>query len=120
MKIIQKLIVVISIITILIAVSGCISTNNTNNDSPNTTGTNITSNSTNSTNYISASKAKELAVKYNSQAGADMGSAKLTPETPKLTTYNGIKVWIVPIYNSEAKSALYSIYINAEDGSRVS
>ncbi len=120
MKLIQNLIVFIFIITILIAVSGCVSTDNTKNDSVNATGTNITSNSTNSTNYISASKAKELAVKYNNQAGADLGSAKLTPETPKLTTYHGIKVWVVPIYNSEAKSALYSIYINAIDGSRVS
>jgi len=120
MKIIQKLIVIISIITILIAVSGCVSTNNTKNDSANATGTNITSNSTDSTNYISASEAKELAVKYNNQAGASIGSAKLTPKTPQLSTYNGIKVWIVPIYNSEAKSALYSIYINAKDGSRVS
>jgi len=119
MKIIQKLIVIISMVTILIVVSGCISTNNTN-DSVNTTGTNLTSNNNNSTNYISASQAKELAVKYNNQAGASLGSAKLTPETPKLSTYKGIKVWIVPIYNSEAKSALYSIYINAQDGSRVS
>jgi hypothetical protein len=119
MKIIPKLIIIISIITILIAVSGCIGTKNTN-DSVNTTGTNLTSNSNNSTNNISASQAKELAAKYNNQAGASIGSAKLTPETPKLTTYKGIKVWIVPIYNSEAKSALYSIYINAQDGSRVS
>ncbi|UTB33143.1 MAG: hypothetical protein NKF70_02390 [Methanobacterium sp. ERen5] len=120
MKIIQQWIVVIFIITILIAVSGCIISNTTQNESVNATGTNINSNSNNSTNYISASKAKELAVKYNNQAGASIGSAKLTPETPKLSTYQGIKVWIVPIYNSEAKSALYSIYINAQDGSRVS
>ena len=104
----KNLVVVVCIIGILVAVSGCISTTNTTNNTSNITEKNITSNN-NSTNYISADKAKELALQYTG-----MGVNRGTLGTPTLTTFNGVKVWKFPV-----NDGFYTIYIDAITGTRV-
>jgi cytoskeletal protein RodZ len=90
--------------------------NNSSNNNSNVIKTNSTThkNTTNTTNttYITAAKAKELAGQY-----VGMG---VSLEDPKLTTYNGVKVWKVPVvtYTPE-KSYQDPIYINAQTGKRV-
>jgi len=105
----KKKIGVIGIIILLIAISGCINTTNT---TPNNT-THITENNNttinNTTTYISAGKAKELALQYTG-----MGVNKGTLGTPTLTTFNGIKAWQFPVNNG-----FYNIYINAITGQRI-
>lgn len=118
MKLINKnLIAVICIITILVAVSGCISiSNKTSNNTTNITEKNGIDN--NATTYISKSKAKELALQYSS-FGVNYGKPKLTLGMPIFTTFNGDKVWTVDVSNSETHETLYTIYINATTGERI-
>jgi hypothetical protein len=107
----RNLIAVLSIVAILVAVSGCTSTNNTTNT---TNGNNVVVNNStnnNTTNYISATKAKDLATQYTGM-GVTLG-------TPTLTTLNGIKVWKVPVKTVGTEESVDFIYINAITGKRV-
>ncbi len=119
MKLINKnLVAVICIISILVAVSGCVGTSNkTSNNTTNITEKNGTIGNNTST-YISASKAKELALQY-SNFGVNYGEPKLTLGKPTFTTFNGDKVWTVDVSNSETHETLYTIYINATTGERI-
>lgn len=119
MKLINKnLVTVICIIVILVAVSGCTSTSNrTSNNTTNITEKNNTIDN-NATTYISASKAKELAIQY-SYFGVNYGEPKLTWGMPTFTTFNGDRVWTVDVSNSETHETLYTIYINATTGERI-
>jgi hypothetical protein len=103
----KNLVVVVFIIGILVAVSGCTSTSN--NTTQNITVNNNTSKNT--TTDISALKAKELAAKFTG-IGVTLG-------TPTLTTFKGIKVWKVPVSTSGLNESVDSIYINAATGKRV-
>ncbi len=95
------------IIAILVAVSGCTTTSN---NSTNITEKDNTSDK-NTTTYISSAKAKELAAKYTG-IGVTLG-------TPTLTTFNGDKVWKVPVSTSGMNEPVDAIYINAISGNRV-
>jgi Tfp pilus assembly protein PilV len=107
----KNLIAVVFIIAILVAVSGCTTTsNNTTNNTTNITEKNDTSNK-NTTTEISATKAKEMASKYTG-IGVTLG-------TPTLTTFNGVKVWKIPISTSGTNESVDVIYINAVNGNRV-
>lgn len=100
------------VISILVAVSGCTtSSNNTNNTTNNNSVQNNTTNSNNTTAVISAEKAKELASEFTG-IGVTLG-------TPTLTTFNGVKVWKVPVYTSGTNESVDSIYINEVTGKRV-
>ncbi len=103
----KNLVVMVSIITILVSVCGCTSSNNnvTNNTINNTTN----SSTNNTTTYISAEKAKELAEPYTGK-----GVGKGTLGKPVFTTFNGVKVWKFSVNNG-----YYTIYINAVTGARV-
>jgi maltose-binding protein MalE len=111
----KNLIAVLSIIAILVAVSGCTSTsNNTTNNTTNNNSNNIVVNNStnhNTTNYISAAKAKSLATSYTGM-GVTLG-------TPTLTSLNGVKVWKVPVKTVGTDESVDSIYINAITGKRV-
>lgn len=104
----KNLLTIICIITILISVSGCTTTNTTPNNTSNNTLKNTT-NDNNTATYINPEKAKEIASQYTS-----MGVGKGTLGTPKLTTFNGVKVWQFPVNNG-----FYNIYINAITGQRI-
>lgn len=94
------------------AVSGCTtSSNNTTNNTSNNTIQNNTTNKNNTSTEISAEKAKELAAQFTGM-GVTLG-------TPTLTTFNGVKVWKVPVYTSGTNESVDSIYINAVTGKRV-
>lgn len=110
---IKNLILVVSVVAILVAVSGCTSnTNMTNNSTNNSSSNVVVNNSThNTTNYISASKAKEVAQQYTAM-GVTLGE-------PTLTTYNGIKVWKVPVNTVGTDEHVDFIYINAVTGKKV-
>jgi hypothetical protein len=82
----KNLLTIICIITILISVSGCTTTNTTPNNTSNNTLKNTT-NDNNTATYINPEKAKEIASQYTG-----MGVGKGTLGTPKLTTFNGVKV----------------------------
>jgi len=110
----KNLIAFLSIIVILVAVSGCTShsnntTNNTTSNNSNVVVNNNTNNNT--TNYISSTKAKNLATQYTGM-GVTLG-------TPTLTTLNGLKVWKVPVTTVGTDESVDSIYINAITGKRV-
>ena len=107
----RNLVAVVFIVAILVAVSGCTTTsNNTTNNTTNITEKNNT-NDKNTTTEISSTKAKELASKYTG-IGVTLG-------TPTLTTFNGIKVWKVPVSTSGTNESVDFIYINAATGNRV-
>jgi|WetSurMetagenome_2_1015567.scaffolds.fasta_scaffold125226_4 hypothetical protein len=110
----KNLVFVICIIAILVAVSGCTtSSNNTTNNTTNST-TVIVKNNTNNQNTtteISAAKAKELAAQYTGM-GVTLG-------TPTLTTFNGVKVWKIPVTTVGTDESVDSIYINVITGKRV-
>lgn len=120
----KGLIAIIVIIIVVIVAAGAwflltpATSNNTTNNSTsvktNNTINNQTKNQTNTTNTtpITAAKAKELAGQYIG-LGVEL-------ETPTLTTYNGVTVWKVPVvvYSPE-KSYQDPIYINAQNGNRV-
>ena len=112
----KNFIAVLSIIAILVAVSGCTSTSNntTNNTTNNNSNNNIVVNNStnhNTTNYISADKAKSLATSYTGM-GVTLG-------TPTLTSLNGVKVWKVPVKTVGTDESVDSIYINAITGKKV-
>ena len=109
----KNLIVVLSIIAILVAVSGCTSTSNTTNTTNNSSNNVVVNNSTNhnTTNYISAANAKSLATSYTGM-GVTLG-------TPTLISLNGVKVWKVPVKTVGTDESVDSIYINAITGKRV-
>lgn len=99
-------------ISILVAVCGCTTnSNNTTNNTNNSTVQNNTTNNNNTSTEISADKAKELATQFTG-LGVTLG-------TPTLTTFNGVKVWKVPVYTSGTNESVDSIYINAITGKRV-
>ena len=103
----KNLVVMVSIITILVSVCGCTSSNN--NVTNNTINNNTNSSTNNTTTYISAEKAKELAEPYTGK-----GVGKGTLGKPVFTTFNGVKVWKFSVNNG-----YYTIYINAVTGARV-
>ncbi|BDZ70268.1 hypothetical protein [Methanobacterium petrolearium] len=118
----KGLIAIIVIVIVVILAAGtwflmtpATSNNTTNNSTPvNNTIRNQTQNQshvTNTTN-ITAAKAKELAGQYIG-LGVEL-------ENPTLTTYKGVTVWEVPVvvYSPE-KSYQDPIYINAQNGNRV-
>ena len=98
----KTLVIIVCIITILVSVCGCTSSNKntTNNITNNTTNSSINNTTT---TYISAVKAKELAEPYTGK-----GVGKGTLGKPVFTTFNGVKVWKFPVNNG-----YYTIYINA-------
>ena len=104
----RNLLTIICIISILVSVSGCITTNTTPNNTSNNTLKNTTSYN-NTTTYISSEKAKEVASHYTG-----MGVGKGTLGKPTLTTFNGVKAWKFPVNNG-----FYNIYINAITGQRI-
>lgn len=102
------------LVAILVAVSGCTSnSNNTTNNSTNNSNSVVVNNSTNHnvTDYISASKAKEKAEQYTAM-GVTLGE-------PTLTTFNGVKVWKVPVNTVGTEEHVDYIYINAVTGKKV-
>lgn len=104
----KTLVGIVCIITILVSVCGCTSSNNntTNNTINNTTNSSMNNDTT---TYISAAKAKELAEPYT---GKGVGQGTLGK--PVFTTFNGVKVWKFSVNNG-----YYTIYINAVTGTRV-
>ncbi len=109
----KNLFVVVFLVAVLVAVSGCTSNTNMTKNSTNNTNNVVVNNSTqhNTTNYISASKAKELAQQYTAM-GVTLGE-------PTLTTYNGVKVWKVPVNTVGTEEHVDFIYINAVSGKKV-
>ena len=109
----KSLILIVSIVAILVAVSGCTSNTNMTNNSTNNSNNVVVNNSTNhnSTDYISASKAKEIASQYTAM-GVTLGE-------PTLTTFNGVKVWKVPVNTVGTEEHVDYIYINAVSGKKV-
>jgi len=108
----KNLVVVIFIVALLVAVSGCANTsNNTVNNTTQNIAQNNNSNVKNITNEISSTKAKSLATEYTGM-GVTLG-------TPTLTTYKGVEVWKVPVSTVGENLSVDSIYINAVTGRRV-
>jgi len=93
----KSTVVILALIVLMVIVSGC--TNNTNTTQNNTqnmskqnnnNSNNNTNNTTNSTNLISPEKAKSIAQQYVKEPGVTTG-------TPVLQTFNGKKVYVVPL-----------------------
>lgn len=86
-----------ALIVLMVIVSGCTTnTNTTQNNTQNLSNqsnnnsNNNTNNTTNSTNLISPEKAKSIAQQYVKEPGVTTG-------TPVLQTFNGKKVYVVPL-----------------------
>lgn len=109
----KSLILIVSIVAILVAVSGCTSNSNNTTNSTNNSNNVVVNNSTNhnATDYISASKAKEIAEQYTAM-GVTLGE-------PTLTTFNNVKVWKVPVNTVGTEEHVDYIYINAVTGKKV-
>jgi len=86
----------LALIVLMVIVSGCTTnTNNTQNNTQNMSNqsnnnSNNANNTTNSTNLISPEKAKSIAQQYVEEPGVTTG-------TPVLQTFNGKKVYVVPL-----------------------
>ncbi|MBI4813477.1 MAG: hypothetical protein HY802_03910 [Methanobacterium sp.] len=118
----KRLIAIILIVIVILVAAGAwfflkpspsvnITLTNNTSSSVNTANQHINQ-TNNTTTNITAAKAKELAGKY-----VGIG---VTLETPTLTTYKNIQVWIVPVATySPNKTYLDPIYINAKTGVRV-
>lgn len=76
-----------------------------NNDNPSNSNTNIST-----TTEISASKAQEIAQKYIEEPNAKAG-------TPKLTTFDGKKIYVVPIIDNG--ETVGEIEIDAQTGANL-
>jgi len=109
----KNIVLVVFLVAVLVAVSGCTSSSNMTNNSSNNSNNVVVNNSSqhNTTNYISASKAKEIAQQYTAM-GVTLGE-------PSLTTYNGVKVWKVPVNTVGTEEHVDYIYINAVSGKKV-
>ncbi len=94
----KSTVAILALIVLMVIVSGCTtSTNTTQNNTQNISNqsnnnsSNNTNNTTNSsTNLISPEKAKSIAQQYVKEPGVTTG-------TPVLQTFNGKKVYVVPL-----------------------
>ncbi|HMK53828.1 MAG TPA: peptidase [Methanobacteriaceae archaeon] len=87
----KSLTAMIVLLVLIVGVSGCVDSKNSTNNQ--TTGNNqVQNNNTTTTNQtnITAAQAQQIATKYIEEPGAVAG-------TPKLTTNNGKKTYIVPV-----------------------
>lgn len=92
----KSTVALMALIVLMVVVSGCTTnTNSTQNNTQNMSNqsnnnSNNANNTTNSTNLISPEKAKSIAQQYVEEPGVTTG-------TPVLQTFNGKKVYIVPL-----------------------
>lgn len=97
----KSTVALLALIVLMVIVSGCTTNTNTtqnntqnmskqNNNNSNNNNSNNTNNTTNSTNLISPEKAKSIAQQYVEEPGVTTG-------TPVLQTFNGKKVYVVPL-----------------------
>lgn len=97
----KSTVALLALIVLMVIVSGCTTyTNTTQNNTQNISNqsnnnsSNNTNNTTNSTNLISPEKAKSIAQQYVKEPGVTTG-------TPVLQTFNGKKVYVVPLVQNE-------------------
>ncbi|WP_321422335.1 PepSY domain-containing protein [uncultured Methanobacterium sp.] len=92
----KSTVALLALIVLMVIVSGCTTnTNSTQNNTQNMSNqsnnnSNNANNTTNSTNLISPEKAKSIAQQYVEEPGVTTG-------TPVLQTFNGKKVYVVPL-----------------------
>jgi uncharacterized membrane protein YkoI len=111
----KSTVALLALIVLMVIVSGCTTNTNTtqnntqnmSNQSNNNSNNNNTNNTTNSTNLISPEKAKSIAQQYIEEPGVTTG-------TPVLQTFNGKKVYVVPLVQNGQNVG--EIEINAVTG----
>nr|WP_319374398.1 PepSY domain-containing protein [uncultured Methanobacterium sp.] len=92
----KSTVALLALIILMVFVSGCTTnTNTTQNNTQNMSNqsnnnSNNTNNTTNSTNLITPEKAKSIAQQYVKEPGVTTG-------TPVLQTFNGKKVYVIPL-----------------------
>ncbi|MDP3013077.1 MAG: hypothetical protein Q8M92_02460 [Candidatus Subteraquimicrobiales bacterium] len=106
----KSLFAVLVLLVVVVGVSGCLDSKNSANTQ--TTGNNQVQNNSTTTNQtnITAAQAQQIAAKFIEEPGAVAG-------TPKLTTVNGKKIYIVPIILNG--QTMGEIEIDAQSGANL-